>query len=150
MWQRDELKTKRSELLFIGFIAFAILVVSGCFGDGNVNISGKVTVDGTTIETGSIAFAPVDGKTSVEGAEIVNGEYKAKVPPGDKIVRIRGMKLLPNEVYDVVSKTTHVSSTAIRITDAKYEAEKSPLQATITKNGEKHDFDLPAMNQEKK
>jgi hypothetical protein len=124
--------------------------MSGCYGDGTVKISGKVTVDGEAVETGSIAFAPADGKTSVEGAEIINGKYKAKVPSGEKIVRIRGMKLQPREVYDVVSKTTRVSNTAIRITDVKYEAENSPLQVTITKNGETHDFDLPSMNQEKK
>jgi len=136
--------------LFTGAIGVALLLTAGCSSDGTVKISGKVTVDGEVVETGSIAFAPADGKTSVEGAEIVNGEYKAKVPPGDKIVRIRGMRLQPSEVYDVVSKTTHVSSNAIRITDVKYEAENSPLQATITKNGETHDFDLPPMNQEKK
>jgi len=150
MWNRFSFKQKNFRLLFTVAIAVMMLVVPGCRGDGTVKISGKVTVDGEVVETGSIAFAPLDGKTSVEGAEIINGEYKAKVPPGDKIVRIRGMKLQPTEVYDVVSKTTHVSSTAIRITDVKYEAEKSPLQATITKNGEVHDFDLPSMNQEKK
>ena len=121
----------------------AFTLVAGCSGDGTVRISGKVTVDGEIVETGSIAFAPADGKTSVEGAEIINGEYSAKVPPGDKIVRIRGMRLQPSEVYDAVSQTTHVSSTAIRMTNVEYEAENSPLQATITKNGEKHDFDLP-------
>ena len=150
MWIRVRMKSKSSELLFTGLIAFVILLLAGCSGDGNVIITGKVTVDGTAVETGSIAFAPADGKTSVEGAEIVNGDYKAKVPPGEKIVRIRGMRLQTSEVYDVVSQTTHASSTAIRITDAKYEAADSPLQATITKNGEKHDFDLPPMNQEKK
>ena len=139
-----------SELLFTAVSVFVILTLSGCFGDGNVNISGKVTVDGVVVETGSVAFAPADGKTSVEGAEIKNGDYSARVPPGEKIVRIRGMKLQPSEVYDAVSNTTHVSSTAIRITDTKYEAANSPLQATITKNGEKYDFDLPPMNQEKK
>ncbi|MCL2118941.1 MAG: hypothetical protein FWH27_11000 [Planctomycetaceae bacterium] len=141
--------SKRFGLLFTGAIAFVILMLSGCPGDGKVSVSGKVTVDSVIVESGSIAFAPTDGKTSVEGAEIKDGKYSARVPPGDKIVRIRGMKLQPSEVYDAVSKTTHASSTAIRITDAKYEAEKSPLQVTITKNGEKHDFDLPAMNQEK-
>ena len=150
MWNRIKIKQKCSGLLFTGAIAFIILGLSGCFGDGTVKISGKVTVDGAPVETGSIAFAPADGKTSVEGAEIINGEYQAKVPPGEKIVRICGMKLQPSEVYDAVSNTTHVSSNAIRITDAKYEAANSPLQATVTKNGEKHDFDLPSMNQEKK
>jgi len=147
MWNDAKITPKPARMLFIGLLAFVIMAVSGCSGDGTVRISGKVTVNGEPVETGSIAFAPADGNTSVEGAEIVNGEYKAKVPPGDKIIRIRGMKLLPSEVYDAVSQTTHVSSTAIRITDAKYEAADSPLQATITKNGETHDFDLPSMNQ---
>ena len=140
-------KSNGSVLLFTGVLAFVILILPGCSGDGKVSISGKVTVGGEPVESGSIAFAPADGQTSVEGAEIVNGEYKAKVPPGDKIVRIRGMKLQPSEVYDAVSQRTYVSSTAIRITDVKYEAAESPLQASITKNGEIHDFDLPAMNQ---
>jgi hypothetical protein len=141
---------KLTKQMFLCFFVLVIITMSGCSRDGTVKISGKVTVDGTPVETGSIAFAPADGQTSVQGAEIVNGEYSAKVPPGAKIVRIRGMKLQPSEVYDAVSQTKHVSSIAIRITDAKYEAAGSPLQATITKNGETHDFDLPSINQEKK
>ena len=141
---------KPVKLPFLCVIVFAIFTVPGCNNDGTVKISGKVTVDGEPVESGSVAFAPADGKTSVEGAEIVNGEYNAKVPPGDKIVRIRGMKLQPSEVYDAVSQTKHVSSTAIRITDAKYEAADSPLRAAVAKSGEVHDFDLPSMNQEKK
>lgn len=143
-------KRKRPTLLFTGLSALIILAISGCFGDGMVNISGQVTVDGAAVESGSIAFAPADGKTSVEGAVIEDGKYRAKVPPGDKIVRIRGMKLEPTVVYDEVSRTKHESHKAIRVTNAEYESKDSPLKATVTKTGEIHDFDLPSMNQEKK
>jgi C-terminal processing protease CtpA/Prc len=125
------------------------LFLSGCHKNNFVKVTGKVMVDGVPVQTGSIAFAPADGQTSVEGAEIKDGVYEAKVPPGEKIVRIRGMKLETSEVYDAVSKTKYPSETAIRITPEKYETEKSPLKATITKNGEIHDFDIPSKEKRK-
>lgn len=146
----NDFRKQKTHLLFTGLSALIILAVSGCFGDGMVNVSGKVTVDGAIVESGSIAFAPADGKTAVEGAVIEDGQYRAKVPPGDKIIRIRGMKLEPTVVYDEVSRTKHESHKAIRVTDAKYESKDSPLKVTITKTGEVHDFDLPSMEKEKK
>lgn len=132
-------------LSYYGFVAIcslAILVVAGCKRDNFVKISGKVSVAGEPVDSGSIAFAPVDGKSSIEGAEIKNGAYEAKVPLGEKIVMIRGLKLESSEVFDQVSGKTHKSDKTIRITDPKYEAENSPLKATIGKKGEVHNFDI--------
>ncbi|MGL6194078.1 MAG: hypothetical protein ACRC2T_04570 [Thermoguttaceae bacterium] len=134
--------TPRQYYGFVAVCCFSIFFVSGCKKNNFVKISGKVTVAGEPVDSGSIAFAPADGKTSIEGAEIKNGTYEAKVPPGDKIVMIRGLRLEPSEVFDQVSGITHKSETAIRITDPKYEAEKSPLKATVKKNGEVHDFEI--------
>ncbi|MDR1385319.1 MAG: hypothetical protein LBJ67_15935 [Planctomycetaceae bacterium] len=125
-------------------LLLSALFLSGCNKNNFVKVTGKVTVDGVPVQTGSVAFVPVDGQTPVEGAEIKDGVYEAKVPPGEKIVRIRGMKLETGEVYDAVSKTKYPTENAIRVTPEKYEAEKSPLKVTITRNGELHDFDIPS------
>lgn len=135
-----------NRMKFTGLSLLCLLAVMfpGCHRNDLVLISGKVTVDGQPVQAGSIAFASVDGKTSVEGAEIKDGAYEAKVPPGEKIVRIRGMKLIPGEVYDEVTKTRHKTENVVRITPPLYEAEKSPLKVTVAKKGEVHDFDIPS------
>jgi len=134
--------------LLVGIVVCIMLTLPGCSGDDMLKISGKVTVDGTAVETGAITFVPVDGKTAVGGAVIKNGAYQAKVPPGDKIVQIRAMKLVPGEKFDEVSQTSIATHFAAMLTDGKYVTDDSPLRATLTKNGETHDFDLPALNKE--
>jgi len=132
--------------LLIGIAVCVILASSGCSGDGTLTISGTVTVDGTPVETGSITFVPVDGKTAVEGAEIKNGAYQAKVPPGEKIVQVRAMKFEPGEKFDAISQTNIATNFTVALTDSQYATDSSPLRATVTKNGETHDFDLPSIN----
>ena len=136
--------------LLIGVVACVTLTLSGCSGDGTFKISGTVTVNGTPAETGAITFVPVDGQTPIEGAEIKNGAYQAKVSPGEKIVQIRAMKLEPGEKYDEISQTKVATNFAVALTDSrKYATDDSPLRVTVAQNEETHDFDLPSINKEK-
>ena len=72
----------------VRFLLFAVTLtalstaVTGCSrADGNrAAISGRVTLDGTPIEEGSILFVPVEGAAgNVAGGPIKDGRYK--LPP---------------------------------------------------------------------
>jgi hypothetical protein len=58
---------------------FAVLV-TGC-AESNIGVvNGTITVDGAPAKSGSIAYFPIDRKSSTAGAEIVDGRYTANVP----------------------------------------------------------------------
>jgi hypothetical protein len=73
----------------------ALPAVVGC-GDGRVVVRGTVVVDGQPIEEGSISLEPADGDGPTTGGIIKDGKYElsgpAAVTPGDKIVRIVGLR----------------------------------------------------------
>ena len=80
---------------FLGVLVAALLAFSGC-GDGKVVVRGVVNVDGQPIEEGSISLEPADGQGPTTGGMIKEGKYEltgnAAVSPGDKIVRIVGLR----------------------------------------------------------
>lgn len=73
----------------------------GCEEPNVGHISGLVTVDGQPAQSGSIAFFPVDGRSSTAGSAIENGQYAAKVAPGVSRVEIRVSKVVGQQkLYD--------------------------------------------------
>ena len=78
-----------------GLVLVALVAFSGC-SDGKVVVRGMVTVDGQPIEEGSISLEPADGQGPTTGGLIKEGKYElignAAVTPGDKIVRIVGLR----------------------------------------------------------
>lgn len=79
----------------IGLIFLTPFALSGC-GDGRVVVRGAVNVDGQPIEEGSISLEPANGDGPTTGGIIKEGKYEltghAAVIPGDKIVRIVGLR----------------------------------------------------------
>src|SRR5262245_45958998 len=64
--------------------------LSGCGDSGSV-VSGTVTYEGTPLASGSISFAPVDGKGPTSGGPIKDGQYRVEgLLPGQKRVEITG------------------------------------------------------------
>jgi hypothetical protein len=135
---------QRCSMATVLLLVAACLLATGCGRTSqDVTISGKVSVEGEPVETGSIMFTPSDGATSVAGGVVANGQYKVSIPPGKKIVQIRGMKKAgQKEVLDEVSGKKYTSETLVRVTPPEYEAAASPLQANVTKDGETFDFEL--------
>jgi hypothetical protein len=79
----------------------AALAASGCQEPTTGDVRGVVTVDGAPAKSGSIAFFPVDGKSSTSGAEIIEGQYAADVPFGVHKVEIRVSKVVGEQkLYD--------------------------------------------------
>jgi hypothetical protein len=75
-------------------LVLSIVVALGC-SDSNLGVvTGTVKVDGEPAKNGSIAFFPVDGKSSTAGAPIVDGKYTAEVPTGETKIEIRVSKVV--------------------------------------------------------
>jgi len=73
----------------------------GCAEPTTGLVTGTVTVDGAPAKSGSIAFFPVDGKSSTTGGEIVDGKYAVQVPFGASKVEIRVSKVVgEKKLYD--------------------------------------------------
>ena len=136
---------QKSMRLFYGTLSICLLLPIGCSKNNTISISGTVTVESSPVESGFISFIPLDGESQEGGAVIKDGEYRAAVPPGEKIVKIRADKLEDIESYDEVTKTTHTGKAGVMISPPEYNSAKSPLRATVTKNGETFDFELPAL-----
>ncbi|WP_020468761.1 hypothetical protein [Zavarzinella formosa] len=71
-------------------VFLALLLALGCgSGDPKTGIvSGRVTLDGQELTTGSIRFVPLDGHSPTAGAQITNGIYSAEVAVGETRVEI--------------------------------------------------------------
>jgi hypothetical protein len=82
-------------------VLIVVLVFSGCAEPTTGVVTGTVTVDGVPAKSGSIAFFPVNRKSSTAGAEIIDGSYTATVPLGASKVEIRVSKVVgQKKLYD--------------------------------------------------
>jgi hypothetical protein len=80
---------------------FMVLAIVGCAEPTTGVVTGTVTVDGTPAKEGSIAFFPVDRKSSTAGAAIADGKYTATVPLGQMKVEIRVPRVVgQKKLYD--------------------------------------------------
>ncbi len=128
----------RSRLLVsLTFLALNL----GCEQPSNVGlVTGTVTVDGARPKSGSIAFFPADGKASTAGAEIVEGNYTARVPLGSSRVEIRVSKTIgQKKLYDTADSP--VKSILAEALPARYNDE-STLTIDVQRGDNHKDFDL--------
>jgi hypothetical protein len=84
---------------FFRFLSSAIfctaVMVGGCARGPSVPmypVTGAVTFDGSPVERGSVVFDPADGKSPPVMAGIEGGRYEARVPQGEKIVRVDAVR----------------------------------------------------------
>jgi hypothetical protein len=74
------------------WVALLLLGALGCTGP-KASVQGQVRYGGQLVDKGSISFEPADGKGPTAGGIIDNGSYVvADIPPGSKVVRIRGVR----------------------------------------------------------
>ncbi len=125
-------------------VAALVLAAAGC-GDA-VAVSGKVTLDGVPVESGTVTFVPEDtSKGQGAGATITNGEYKIEgvgPPPGSYRVEIKSQKKTGKKVVagSPAPPGTMVDETVEAI-PAKYNA-KSELKAVLKSGANPLDFEL--------
>jgi len=88
----------RRVLHFVAAGLVPVALATGCGGSGSgVDVSGSVTVDGQSLESGSIAFIPLPGtRGRSAGAEIIQGAYSVAAEsgpaPGKYRVEIKAMR----------------------------------------------------------
>ena len=124
------------------FAVASLLMFVGCSSEPTrVNVKGKVTLDGKSIQNGVVEFVPVDGKTPTgKGGIITDGQYTADLVPGDVLVKIRSSKVVgKRKRYDTPdSPLDDVTEEAI---PKKYN-EATTLKEKITADRREINFDL--------
>jgi len=119
-------------------LPLAIVVVVGCGNDtGEVSVTGSVTFKGRPLPSASLAFYPSDG--SVAMANIVDGEYEAKLAPGAYRVTVTlGAPVLPPGWKD----GDPVPQQGIELPPAYGSRVNTPLTATVTADGRAQTIDF--------
>ncbi|MBR4753494.1 MAG: hypothetical protein IK077_17245 [Thermoguttaceae bacterium] len=68
------------DIIISAIIGF-VIVATGCSGGGQASVSGKVTLGGAPLATGTLNFAP-NGSGTPTGASVKDGVYKIPAKPG--------------------------------------------------------------------
>lgn len=109
-------------------LALSLLAASGCGSEAKV--SGKVTLDGQPLESGTIMFVPADGKGQPQSGEIKNGQYSVNVEPGSKIVQITSSKVVGQKPRYENSPNSPIDDISEQIVADEYNT-KSTLKANV-------------------
>jgi hypothetical protein len=121
-------------------LLLGLLCVSGCEEPTTGTVNGTVIVDGSPAKSGSIAYFPVDGKSTTAGAEIVEGQYKAEVPFGETKVEIRVPKIVgERKLYD--APNSPVKSVMAESLPARYN-DASELTLNVKPGENRKDYNL--------
>jgi hypothetical protein len=130
------------------FYSFLVLVsllsFSGCGNQQKlVEITGTVTINGESIDKGVIQLVPVNGVGQEGGGTIHEGKFTAKVPPGEKIVRVDGAKVTgTREVSPTPGTTLHVDVEK-PLTSRKKHWDNSTVRITVNPKNEPFQIELP-------
>jgi hypothetical protein len=121
----------------------AIVVVAsmiGC-GGGHVSVEGKVTVDGSPLDTGNVSFHPQAeggevgyGEIKSDGAYTLMSDGKSGVAPGKyKVVVTAGKPSNPSDPYSV----------PVPLVDAKFSnLSSTPLEVEVSAGAAAGQYDL--------
>ncbi|MDB5344965.1 MAG: hypothetical protein JWP89_3342 [Schlesneria sp.] len=133
------MQSLRSGALFFCFV----VAVYGC-GKSDSNsktLTGSVTLGGKPVEKGSINFIPKDGKTVTVGSKIVNGQYSASIPFGDKRVEIRAPKVTGQRSAYEGDPNSPKIDIVTELIPGRYNSQ-SELSFTVDAKSDKGDFAL--------
>jgi hypothetical protein len=121
-------------------VALAVLLaLAGCSAkDGKV--TGTVTIDGTPLESGSILFVPVDGKSPTTGGSIKEGRYSVRVPPGTMKVSISAPEVVGKKKIYPTADSPEMPVTKERLPPRYNESTELTLEVKLGTN--EKDFEL--------
>jgi hypothetical protein len=130
----------RTHAAWLKAAVLAVLVVAGCEKPKTGVVTGVVTVDGAPAKSGSIAFFPADPKSSTAGAEIVDGQYTAKVAFGSAKVEIRVPRVVgQKKLYN--TPNSPVQPVVVEVLPAKYN-DQSELTTDVKPGNNQQDYHL--------
>jgi hypothetical protein len=117
-----------------------VLAIAGCAEPTTGEVTGTITVDGAPAKEGSIAFFPLDRKSSTAGAAIADGKYTATVPLGQAKVEIRVPKVVgQKKLYD--TPDSPIKPLMAETLPAKYN-DASELTLDVKPGENQQDYDL--------
>ena len=131
-------------VLLVSFFVTLILFEGCNRGPKMVKISGTITIAGETFDQGMVQFDPTDGVSSSAGTKIVEGKYEAMVPPGEKIVRIRGTNIVGQQPMDPVLNPGVMVNKLKDVTNEKVHWNGSEVKITVEKSAKDVNIDFPA------
>ena len=119
----------------------ALTTLLGCGGSSQATVSGKVTLDGQPLPSGTISFVPADGATATAGKPIADGAYSVEMPPGPKRVQISATKVIGQRVVYQGDPNSPVVDDVREIIPPQYNA-ATTLTFNATAGSQKQDFEL--------
>lgn len=90
---------RTTTLMAGGLLLMSFGVIVGC-GPFEAEVTGEVKMDGVPLKEGDIIFEEADKSVTPAMGKIVDGQYKLKVMPGSKVVRINASRA--TKVFDPV------------------------------------------------
>jgi hypothetical protein len=130
--------------LYSFLILLLLFSFSGC---GNrqklVEITGTITINGESIDKGVIQFVPVNGVGQEGGGAIQKGKFTAKVPPGEKIVRVDGSKVTGTKEVSPTPGTVLQVDIEKPLTSRKKHWDNSAVRITVNPKNEPFQIELP-------
>ena len=79
---------------FVVLCGLVVLSLVGCTDSSVGVVSGTIMIDGEPASTGSISFAPTDGKTAPAGGLIEEGRFEVTLPVGTSRIEIRVPRII--------------------------------------------------------
>lgn len=118
------------------------LTAAGCSDSNEAVVTGTVLVNGEPVKSGYIEFHPADGRGSVTGGPIVDGNYSANATIGTVIVKIRAPRGtgVTRRAYELDPNSTVTELTEESL-PTKYNDE-SELRLEIKAGENKQDYPL--------
>jgi hypothetical protein len=113
-------------LSVVALVSFAL----GCSADSKESaVTGTVTLDGQSLQSGNIRFDAADGHAHAAEATIADGKFSAKMAPGEKRVTITAQKVVgKKKAYD--APNSPVIDLTEEMLPKRYNAQ-SEIKATV-------------------
>jgi len=136
-------------LAVIAALGISIAPCVGCGkGDGlnRASVEGKVTLDGTAVEQGSIAFLPTgDTKGPTAGGTIEKGRYSIPAAQGPAVgryrVEIHAPRKTGKKIQAPMAPAGTMADEVVDAAPAQYNS-KSTLEKEVKSGRNEFDFDL--------
>ncbi len=140
-------RTRFVSLFLTGFASVMLMAGCGTGGPDRHAVSGKVTLDGSPVENGTIAFISTgDGPPESAHANIVNGSYTIPADRGPQSGTFQVMIYCPKPTdKKTIDTDTGAEIPVMKETIPKKYNEETTLTIEIGGN-ESHDFELTTDN----
>jgi hypothetical protein len=128
----------------------SLAAVAGCGKPGNKVVSGQVTCEGQSVETGQVRFVPIENtRGPLNWANITDGQYRMEtrggVPVGIYRVEVDAKKKTGRKVRGHIGPEVGIVDELVRLGPEVYAGASSPLKLKIDASFDgRFDIEIPA------